>query len=770
MRGAINVLTAAIIAILVILLAAALLVVILPNMEGINKWMIDIFKGNPPTGNGGSGVTVSVSEPFGSLAQSDPTGDSQPETSTRVACKIARAIQRDLLAHGTNPRIVDDKKKIQGADITLIATEWFIIEKNPATGEPWKAEDLTEEQLKKLKEYCSDTGSFAPCPSHLDEACVTAALSQFNASEVPLCGKLSVPGESAFNFGNKACSRSAEWSFNCAEKCGAADSVKNARAQASKFGNERDELEVDDTKLSATAFPPECKGADCTPQYSWTLYWDKSDKAYHYEIPKIPLGKYKGIIAPGGTAAVLLGDAFKNTHTRSTAAGFEKPEFRAIYNMTFVPNTGDYSVNSFMQDFKKRLGKIRIAPDGTLTSIAEPNKISGEGDFVLSAPIPCTVDTCYSSSFQTIEYKELYGLAENMAGADRSIKGTFSTLLNCGKLNQDARTVQFITNVGENTNLKPDHKYNAIVRKWKRQWVGGEDGGKHCIGSDACVSGKSGRFQNKAPFASQVDLIWCKNDASCLYCTTADETRSYKFKARKDYIDYSLVLVDIGKLAPDIVVRSVSLEPQKLTASPSNPNPTVTVTYDIANIGDVETAGFEVTVTAGADSKKITAPNIPAKGTIRQVTDLTPGLGADRVVVFADSKEEIEEQNEENNKGSATFSVEGTDILVSEFTLPANGFTKSPVQIDSVIENRGSNPVENFLVALVIDSKTISTQTIPLLQQSGSGREKQAVRFQWTPDFAGIREIKVIADSANSVAEVNEQNNERSGSLTIKEA
>ena len=721
-------LTAAVIAVLVILLAAALLVIVIPNMENINKWIHNISGGGKPSG--GDVVTVFVSEPFGSLAQSDPTDDSQPETSTRIACKIARAIQSDLLAHGVNPRAVNEQEKIQGTDISLIATERFIIEKNPATGQPWKAEDLTAEQLKKLKEYCSDTIDFTPCPSHLDEACITAALSQLNATEVPFCGKISVPGKTDFAFGNKVCSRSGEWSFDCGV-CGAADSVRNAKAQASKFGSVRDEYEVDDTKLSATAFPPECKGGNCTPQYSWTLYWDKSDNAYHYEIPKISLGDEKGRTAPQGMA-FLLADTFKNTPVRSIAAGFANPEFRTIYNMTFVPYM-EYSINSFTQDFTSRIGTIRIAPD---ISFGGDSKASGVGDYVIAPTEQCQGNMCYVTSITEKKYKEYY----DAAALDDY---TASDLVNCKNLNKDMRTLKIKTSVEPNTFLKTDHIYNVVMNKWKRTPVLSEKKETYCIkSSDMCISSGGS-------------------------CTGHILDRWKQFGG---YIDYSLVLIDMGQLRSDIVVRSVSLEPQKLTATSENPNPSVTVTVDIENRGDVETSAFEVTVSAGEVSQKITAPNIPAKGSTRQTITLSPGLGADRVVVAADSKEEVEEMNEENNKGSATFSVEGTDILVSDFSIPANGFTKSPVQIDSVIENRGSNIVQNFLVALVVDSKTISTQNIELLQQSGSGREKQAVRFQWIPDTAGIREIKVIVDSANSVTEVNEQNNERSGTMTIKEA
>ncbi|MBI4015803.1 MAG: hypothetical protein HY362_03755 [Candidatus Aenigmarchaeota archaeon] len=728
MRGAINTLTAAIIAILVILLAAALLVVVIPNMQNINKWIQDIVSGHKPGTNGGGDATVFVSEPFGSLAKSDPTQDSQPETSTRIACKIARAMQADLLAHGVNPRVVDEQKKIQGTDLALIATERFIIEKNPATGNPWKAEDLTAEQLKKLKEYCSDTGSFTPCPSHFDEACITAALSHLNASEVPLCSSLSVPGAASFAFGNKVCSSSSEWSFDCGV-CGAADSVKNAKAQASKFGNKRDELEVDDTKLSNTAFPPECKGGDCTPQYSWALYWDKSDKAYHYEIPKISLGDEKGRTAPQGVA-LSLADTFKTTPVRSTAAGFAKPEFRTIYNTTFVPAT-EYNINSFTQDFTSRIGKIRIAPD---IDFGGDRKASGVGDYIIAPTEQCQGNMCYATSIIEKKYKEYY---TNAALAHY----TASDLVNCKNLNKDLRTFKIKTSVEPNTLLRADHRYNVVLNKWERTPVLSEKNEGYCIKDDMCI----------------VSGSWCGGQG-------LDSWKQFG-----GYIDYSLVLVDLGQLRPDIVVKSISLEPQKLTATPTNPNPSVTITYDIANIGDVETSAFEVTVSSGADSKKITAPNIPAKGSIRQTVTLSPGLGADRVVVFADTKEEVEETNEENNKGSATFSVEGTDILVSDFAIPANGVVRSQIQIDAVIENRGSIPVSNFLVALVVNSKTISTQTIDILQQSGSGREKLGVRFQWTPDTAGVKEIKVIADSANSVTEVNEQNNERSGTMTIKE-
>jgi len=102
---------------------------------------------------------------------------------------------------------------------------------------------------------------------------------------------------------------------------------------------------------------------------------------------------------------------------------------------------------------------------------------------------------------------------------------------------------------------------------------------------------------------------------------------------------------------------------------------------------------------------------------------------------------------------------EEPDLTVTDVYVPATIYTDVATTIIARISNIGDQDItDSFTVRLKVNSTTVATTTVTALAAGGS----IDVSLVWRPTAAGNYTLKVIADSASSINESNEDNNEYS--------
>jgi hypothetical protein len=101
--------------------------------------------------------------------------------------------------------------------------------------------------------------------------------------------------------------------------------------------------------------------------------------------------------------------------------------------------------------------------------------------------------------------------------------------------------------------------------------------------------------------------------------------------------------------------------------------------------------------------------------------------------------------------------IGGVDLVVTNMSWsPLGPVTGNAVTITAAVLNDGDNAAVSFNVAFYVDGSLMDTESVASLAAGA----KTVVTFSWTA-FSGGHEFKVLADSGSSVAEVNENNNDR---------
>jgi len=102
---------------------------------------------------------------------------------------------------------------------------------------------------------------------------------------------------------------------------------------------------------------------------------------------------------------------------------------------------------------------------------------------------------------------------------------------------------------------------------------------------------------------------------------------------------------------------------------------------------------------------------------------------------------------------------EEPDLVVTDVYVPATIYTSSTTTIVARISNIGDEDIsDNFAVTLKVNDITVDTATVTALNAGNS----VDVDLDWTPTLSGNYILKVIGDSASSINESSEDNNEYS--------
>ncbi|MFC1917890.1 CARDB domain-containing protein, partial [Chloroflexota bacterium] len=227
---------------------------------------------------------------------------------------------------------------------------------------------------------------------------------------------------------------------------------------------------------------------------------------------------------------------------------------------------------------------------------------------------------------------------------------------------------------------------------------------------------------------------------------------SKDYVAENDETNNDRVLT-FATLAPDLIVEIISWSPE----DPSKGDD-VTFTVTLKNQGngradysfvafyvDDESLGSESVdpLEAGASANKTFTWRVKA--------------GTHDIRAVADSNTWLEESDETNNEKVIAFSPLSPDLIIETVTWsPVNPSVGDTVTFTVTIENPGSGRADGSHFAYYIGGSDSGFQTVAVIEPGATATRT----FTWLAE-AGTRNIKIIADSAKTVDESNEDNNEK---------
>ncbi|OGO07046.1 MAG: hypothetical protein A2Y92_00055 [Chloroflexi bacterium RBG_13_57_8] len=213
-------------------------------------------------------------------------------------------------------------------------------------------------------------------------------------------------------------------------------------------------------------------------------------------------------------------------------------------------------------------------------------------------------------------------------------------------------------------------------------------------------------------------------------------------------------------LAPDLVVLSVSWTP---TGPSKGDNVSFRVT--VKNQGNSRSGANRLIFYIDGNSRgyKDIYPIEPANTTVVTYSWVAQA-GQHALKAVVDEAQQVEEGNEANNEYNATFTTLPPDLVVKNVTwVPGNPSKNDVVSFSANVTNQGSGRSDSCQLAYYIDGQVQSTLLVPSLA-AGMLNE---ITFTWTATTE-MHEVKVIVDSAGTVAESDENNNiYTSGFITL---
>ena len=106
------------------------------------------------------------------------------------------------------------------------------------------------------------------------------------------------------------------------------------------------------------------------------------------------------------------------------------------------------------------------------------------------------------------------------------------------------------------------------------------------------------------------------------------------------------------------------------------------------------------------------------------------------------------------------------DLSVELISTPGSIYTDTPNMVTATISNTGTGDAAAFDVTLYADDALVETETVDSLTVETTTN----VVFRWMPTAAEDVSLKVVADAADVIAELDETNNELTKVVTVKES
>ncbi|KKG13545.1 hypothetical protein EO98_05415 [Methanosarcina sp. 2.H.T.1A.6] len=221
---------------------------------------------------------------------------------------------------------------------------------------------------------------------------------------------------------------------------------------------------------------------------------------------------------------------------------------------------------------------------------------------------------------------------------------------------------------------------------------------------------------------------------------------------------------NITILLPDLVIED-------LFWNPVNPETgeQVTITATVKNQGDATSGTTNlVFYSNGSQIGESSVPEIEA-GNSEQISFSWISETESTVEISAkvDEKDSVEESNEDNNVKTAGFITfkknRFPDLIIDTLELPENPSPGKHQNIWISVKNQGTSASQKTTLTLYINGSAVNYWNVPRL----SREESNYALYTWFPIEEGSVDIKAVVDEGYLVDESNEENNEKTSTVTV---
>lgn len=294
----------------------------------------------------------------------------------------------------------------------------------------------------------------------------------------------------------------------------------------------------------------------------------------------------------------------------------------------------------------------------------------------------------------------------------------------------------------------------------KVQLLDSMSGGPRVLLKEYTVSSLTGKTQTTLTFS---DPAMLPGDHFFRIITDVDKA------VTEDNEDNNIFETRVNVPKPDLIAMSIKPSGTALTVGSQ-----VNFTTEINNTG-IATGPFNVQfkVNGVIVGNKVAVTGAPESGKVAVTSDAFTVTTNDydcpvTVEVIADIDNNISEATKTNNNKQIQF---GSDIspnmLASDVGSASNPVTIRASSIQDfhpLVRNIGNRDVSKVSVKFVLNNVAIGTDSIDVIKAGDAFGAFTTFRHAFTA--AGLYEVKVIADTANTICEINEGNNE--GSFFVK--
>lgn len=259
----------------------------------------------------------------------------------------------------------------------------------------------------------------------------------------------------------------------------------------------------------------------------------------------------------------------------------------------------------------------------------------------------------------------------------------------------------------------------------------------------------------------EVTRTWTASDpGQHTVSAVADEDEQVDDRDRSNN-DAGPVTVDVRAALPDLVVSDLTFQPD-----PARPGQTVTFTAQLGNNGHADAGGHQVALLVDGEVVATTdVDGVAENGQANVTLEWQATAGNHDIEVQVDAGGDQTETNEDNNAWTLSLPV-GPDLVVRELAIqPSEPRASDRVRFTLEIGNEGVGVQDPFRVSFDVDGEPIDTVDVPGL---GAGEVRNVTSNPWNASV-GDHNITAIIDPANSIGEVDEENNARGRQLTVGE-
>lgn len=264
------------------------------------------------------------------------------------------------------------------------------------------------------------------------------------------------------------------------------------------------------------------------------------------------------------------------------------------------------------------------------------------------------------------------------------------------------------------------------------------------------------------PKTEKVDKIDPEASSSVSFKWTPDKEGTVNIKAKVEDSEKTIQVVVAKEKSSNLAIKSLSINPE-------NPktNSEVTVSSSVKNEGTEVSEPTNIIFTINGDEKKEVVPEIEA-GSEQSISHKWTTSDKEETVTIKAALENVE-----NSEKEITVEIAGEptgdplpDLIIEDLypessTQPEAG---KPLNFTVKIKNEGTATASSSTAKYSFNGTSEGEVSIPELSAGSS----TSAGFSFTPGNEENINVLVVADSGNTVNESNEENNEMSKVINIK--